>query len=110
MHWRVRMTAIVIAGGSIAACAGRTEKQGESGPDRAQGGPAALGSSHDAAPTPTSPGERLRAPLPEGRVSGGWAVPACNANPDPCCRFPDGPTCHVDAGDAEAVRPRDPPE
>jgi hypothetical protein len=29
---------------------------------------------------------------------GSYVVPMCNANPDPCCRFPDLPQCHADAG------------
>ena len=52
----------------------------------------------------------LELALAGGLITGGLGcgdsmghVPACNANPDPCCREPDGTECH-DAKAACAAR------
>jgi hypothetical protein len=92
MHWRKRMGAIVMAGGSIAACSG-------------EGNDAGLVQQNDTQVTlqpsraPAAPSVPRVAIASDGLVTpSGYHIPICNANPDPCCRFPDMPECQRDAG------------
>jgi hypothetical protein len=103
MHWRLHLMAIVLAGGSVAACSDPSEvdktalsQGGESkAADASAGKPQLVGT------VPIHPTQ-----LEVAAPSMGYVIPPCNANPDPCCRNPDLPGCHADAGasgdDAEA--------
>jgi hypothetical protein len=86
------MVAIALAGGSIAACSdgaelpgGRLEQTGGAAPDAS--------AAH--APNNINPARVAPEKFP---ILTGYAVPACNANPDPCCRLPGWPGCGADAG------------
>jgi hypothetical protein len=101
MDWGKRIAAIVLAGGSVAGCAGADEP-GDGGtfaPPLAssEGRPALF-----VGPAPTIqvdrvPVNRLSQPGPRYRI------PLCNANPDPCCRSPDSQGCE-DAGPRVTVK------
>jgi hypothetical protein len=87
MDWRTRMTAILLAGGSLAACGGSAPTEGVDSPQ---------------AELPGKDDPRLVTPEPLPRPSAAalqprYRVPLCNANPDPCCRFPQAPVCHAPA-------------
>jgi hypothetical protein len=108
----MRMGAIVLAGGSLAACSGEDETSGvareaTSGaePTRVRPGPSGARATSSAAPA--APNVARAALASEGRVPSGYFVPMCNANPDPCCRFPDLPECRVDAGAPDDAGARD---
>jgi hypothetical protein len=101
MHWRNRMLAIALAGGSVAACAeeadpGVTDTVAPTSGDTTSGSTA-----------PPLPGDSLLhdVMLGDNLRRGGYVIPPCNANPDPCCRNPDLPMCQVDAGPADAAGP-----
>jgi hypothetical protein len=82
------MGAIVLAGGSLTACSSEAVAPG-----------------HAVEEARRDPEQETAPPAPSGAravaleiLTGNYAVPVCNANPDPCCRFPDLPRCHADAG------------
>jgi hypothetical protein len=80
---------MVLAGGSMGACSGESAE------------PLAVRQGHEEATASRAPATPnvSRAVASEGLDDGsGYAIPMCNANPDPCCRFPDLPECNVDAG------------
>jgi hypothetical protein len=96
MHWRTRMMAIVLAGGSITACSERADSTGVDGatPSRSAG----------SVPDPTVVTPLLELPLQDAAAqSPVYRIPRCNANPDPCCHDPTLPGCGVDGGDEAAV-------
>lgn len=104
MDWRTRIAAIVLAGGSVAGCAAAADP-GDAGTGMPDAGPASTGGSGPWEPATLHPNltnlvekspERPPAPKPRYRV------PICNANPDPCCRAPDGPGCE----DAQPPAPK----
>jgi hypothetical protein len=96
MHWRDRMMAIALAGGSVAACSEAVERADVEGTVPPRGGDTATGLVTMPSPRALSSIDRVmpgdEAPL------GGYIVPRCNANPDPCCQSPDLPMCQADAG------------
>ncbi len=87
MHWRTHLMAIVLAGGSVAGCSDPREaaEQPQQSPPPAPRAPVV---DHYALEATDAGAAGPRRPL----------VPACNANPDPCCRNPDLPGCDADAG------------
>jgi hypothetical protein len=95
MDWRMRVTAILLAGGSLAACGGSPPTEGVDSPQAEQ-------------PRKGEPRLVPLEPLPRpsaSQVQPRYGVPLCNANPDPCCRFPQAPECRAPAravDDAEA--------
>jgi hypothetical protein len=93
MHWRQRIGAIVVAGGSLAACGG----------DGDGGGLVREAATTGALPSraPAAPSVARAASASDG-LQTGYAIPMCNANPDPCCRLPDLPECQRDAGPEDA--------
>lgn len=118
MHWRKRMMAIALAGGSVAACseaAAPVDVEGTApapADEQSAGGPAAP-PALTVSPALASEMEGTYAP------ARGYAIPRCNANPDPCCRMPDLPECvardagtgddDADAGEVEAACDGAPP-
>lgn len=94
MDWRTRIAAIVLAGGSVAGCASAADPGDAGMPDaepRTSVEP--FEPAIDPAPAPVHLAEvsTERPPPPKPRVR----IPVCNANPDPCCRLPDSPECHL---------------
>jgi hypothetical protein len=106
MHWRKRMAAIALAGGSLASCVGggHTAEVLDDHVPPTPGEPNLEATrSTDAAPEAALTPLRARpAVWPNAlRPPPVHIIPICNANPDPCCRFPD--MCRdagKDAGDA----------
>ena len=87
------MAAMVLAGGSVAGCAGAG--------DPGDGGiylPPTLASADGqqallvVGPAPTIQVDRVPVNDPSARKPQ-YRVPLCNANPDPCCRHPDSEGC-----------------
>lgn len=95
MDWRTRIAAIVLAGGSVTGCASAADP-GDAGTPEAGPRPSAEPSQVGVGPMPTilvnlaPEPPPPAAPTTEPRVR----IPLCNANPDPCCHFPDAPECH----------------
>jgi hypothetical protein len=98
MDWRTRIAAIVLAGGSVAGCASAADPGDAGMPD------AAPRSSLEPSIEVLDAGVVRPTPrvivnvLPEGLPAAQKPrvrIPVCNANPDPCCRFPDAPECHL---------------
>jgi hypothetical protein len=94
MDWRTRIAAIVLAGGSVTGCASAADPGDAGLPDPAPGStiePA----EPVVAPTPV-PNVKLRPISTEQQpLKPRVRIPVCNANPDPCCRFPDSPECRL---------------
>ena len=90
MDWRKRIGAIVVAGGSLAACSGDGDGAGLVRQETASGA--------EPSRAPAAPSVPRAAVASEGLQTGGYFIPVCNANPDPCCRNPDLPECPRDAG------------
>jgi hypothetical protein len=103
MHWRFHMMAIVLAGGSVTTCSDASEVDTTA---LSQGGESTAVDASARTPEPPSTTPIRHVQLKGAAPSMGYAIPPCNANPDPCCRNPDLPGCHADAGasgdDAEA--------
>jgi hypothetical protein len=100
MHWRKRMMAIALAGGSVAACSSEIADPTDVTSTVPAGG---LGSGWSAVPAPRGNSTVDRVLTATRFPGGGFVIPPCNANPDPCCRNPDLPQCPVpDAGSPDA--------
>lgn len=109
MDWKTRMTAIVLAGGSVAACAG------SAAPDDAAGSQTEAQAQQRGAPSRPNVGAMLRVqpvrlPEPSAQPAPQLGptvvhVPICNANPDPCCRSPDAPGCRESMPEIQAEAP-----
>jgi hypothetical protein len=98
MHWHFHMMAIVLAGGSVAACSEGSEVD-TSGASQQQRESTTAGASASAPGSLVEGLSPLVRALPQRAApSMGYRIPPCNANPDPCCRNPDLPGCQVDAG------------
>jgi hypothetical protein len=97
MSWHRRLAAIALAGGSIAACSDAADSHDDSTVPPTRGAEREAG-----APTVAHPHRSDVAPAPPWlafQTGAAYVIPACNANPDPCCRMPGLPQC-TDGGDA----------
>jgi hypothetical protein len=95
MDWRTRIAAIVLAGGTVAGCAGSSTDP----PDAAPPDPGPRSTTDPTAPV-LDPALRSLVSPRKPR----WRIPICNANPDPCCRTPQASSCTEGASPADRVR------